>query len=97
MTTATKTRKTALADLEALEAGWAQAKAARSALGGELKHKREAQAGLFSRRQQLIKRAPGLVDHLDNPLEPDKVIADLDREITKLGNLTELDARYAHA
>jgi hypothetical protein len=64
-------------------------------LGVEVKHKRELQAGLFSRRQHLIHRSPGLVDHLGNPLEPDNAIADLDREITKLGDLVELGARFS--
>lgn len=99
MTTATKARPkaSALADLEQLESDWAEAKRTRSELGAELKAKHEEQRALFDRRQHLIHREPGLVDHLGNPLEADNVIAAIDSQLGKLGDLDDLNARYAHA
>lgn len=96
MATRTKTR-TALDRLRELEAAEAEAREKSRALASEHHEKVQEERALRDRRAKLVHREPGLVDHLDAPLDADGEVARIDKEVADLGDLHDLAARAKHA
>ena len=103
MTTA-KTRPKAdpLAEIEAREKAWADAKAEASRLGSEWGAKARELEALHDQRRRLIDPRlgnPGLVDHnhAPNPDVKDNPVAAIDAQVAELGDLGDLQARVHHA
>jgi hypothetical protein len=99
MTTATPTRRKAdpLTELHRREQAIEKARKQDRRDGRDLANKVQRSRELHDERRRLIHREPGLVDHLGNPVDKKNPIAEIDREIASLGDLTEAQAKYEHA
>lgn len=99
MTTATATKKKGgvLAELEQLEAAWADAE--RHARAASVEHNKTLTNAreLADQRQRAAHRDPTLVNHRGEPAESGNSIAKLDAQLGELGDLEELAARARHA
>ena len=100
MTTATKPRQTdPLAELEAREKAWAEAKATAAGLGSEFGAVSRQLQALQDQRRRLVFHQPALVDYhgQPNPDVDDNPVAAVDAQIAELGDLEDLHARMLHA
>ena len=97
--TATRKRKTAsaLEQVHEREAAWKAAQDEATTQGRAAADAVERSRALHDERRRLVHREPGLVDHLNQPLDKDGPIAALDKEIGELGDLAERQARYDHS
>jgi hypothetical protein len=94
----TKTKAPSAADeLDTLEQGWADAKAEADNLGRDFHDRRARAQDLLELRRHRIHRDPGLVDHRNQPVDPDGEIAQIDRDVAALGDLVDLHAQFDHA
>jgi hypothetical protein len=99
MTTATKPRTDVLASLAEREETWAAAKAEADRIGTELGVKARQAEALVDERRRLVHHEPGLTDHQGNPNPgvKDNPVAEVDSQLTALGDLVDLRAQYDHA
>ncbi len=95
--TATTQPKSARREFERREKEWGDAEAHASEVARSFAHALTRSRVLHDRRRQLTHRDPELTDHLERPVDDKGEIAEIDRELRKLGDLAEEKARVDHA